>query len=149
VAEASYFLFDGYNLMHAAGLERREDLVDRLAGWVALRGARGVLVFDGVGDTEQRGPLEVRFAVPADHLIERLAAEHRERELVCLVSSDNAIRGTVGQAVRKVSSQGFVRELAAEAAAPPSPAQRERTRVEDALDESTRRRLDRFRRRRN
>src|SRR5207237_3723956 len=75
VAEPTLYLFDGFNLLHAGGFESTNELRDLLAGWVATKGARGVLVFDGHGDDERHGPLEVRFAPDADALIERLAAE--------------------------------------------------------------------------
>ena len=93
------------------------------------------------------GLLEVRFASHADGLLERLAAEHRAAEAVFLVSSDRDIRETVGQAVRKRSSADFVRELASEPASPPG-SRTQRFQVEDALDETTRARLERWRRRR-
>jgi predicted RNA-binding protein with PIN domain len=76
VAETLY-LFDGYNLLHAGGMEDPQALVDRLAGFVALQGARGIVVFDGRGADAAYGALEVRYAKSADHLLERLAAEYR------------------------------------------------------------------------
>jgi predicted RNA-binding protein with PIN domain len=139
------YLFDGYNILHAGTFRDRQDLVDALASFVALRGARGVVVFDGVGEDASHGPLDVRFASPADPLIERLAAERREREEVWVVSSDLAVRGTAGQQARKVSSQEFVRELL-DRWRDPSPG---RSQIEDALDPETRDRLERFRRRRH
>jgi predicted RNA-binding protein with PIN domain len=138
------YLFDGYNILHAGDFRDREELVDRLAGFVALKGARGVVVFDGVGEDSTVGPLEVRFAAPADSLLERLAAEHRAREEVWIVSSDHAIRGTAGQETRRRSSKTFLRELAGDRPRGRPPG---RSRVEDALDEETRERLERFRRR--
>ena len=63
-----------------------------------------MVVFDGVGEEHQVGPLSVRYAPDADTLLERLAAGHRHGERVCLVSSDEAIRGTSGQEVSNVSS---------------------------------------------
>jgi uncharacterized protein len=111
MAEPTLYLFDGYNLLHAGGYEDPRELRDELASFVALKGARGVLVFDGHGVDETRGPLEVRYAQPADTLLERLAAEHRAREEVCLVSSDSAVRETAGLAVQKRSSKSFVDEL--------------------------------------
>jgi predicted RNA-binding protein with PIN domain len=141
MADPTLYLFDGYNVLHSAGLEDRRALVDVLASWVALRGARGVVVFDGVGADEQRGSLEVRFAPHADALLERLAAEHRERERVCLVSSDAAIRGTSGQQVAKVSSREFVSELEAVEHREAGP-----SRVGDRVDEETRARLEQMRR---
>lgn len=146
MAEPSYFVFDGYNLMHAAGSSSRDDLVDRLAGYVALRGARGVVVFDGVGEERTVGPLEVRFAVHADELIERLVAEHRVSERVAVVSSDAAIRETAGPMVERLPSRSFLRDLAGDRPPPPSPASR--SKVEDRLDPSLRERLERWRRER-
>ena len=70
------YLFDGYNILHAGKFRDQRELVDRLAGFVALKGARGVVVFDGAGEDAVVGPLEVRFAQPADSLLERLAAQH-------------------------------------------------------------------------
>jgi len=145
VPDPTLYLFDGYNLLHAGDFRERQELVDRLADYVALHGARGIVVFDGAGDDAAYGPLEVRFASSADRLIERLAAENREAERVCLVSSDRDIRGTAGQEVRKVSSSAFVRDLAV---ATPSKRGRGRqgSQVEDALDDETRERLERWRR---
>ena len=77
MAEPTLYLFDGYNLLHAGPFDDPRELVDRLASFVALSGARGVVVFDGVGEERVHGPLEVRYAEHADALLERLAAEHR------------------------------------------------------------------------
>lgn len=142
------YLFDGYNILHAGDFADRRELVDVLASFVAVRGARGVVVFDGVGEDAVLGPLEVRFATPADSVLERLAAENREREEVWVVSSDRAVRGTAGQETRRVSSAAFLRELAADRKAglapPTGPA---RSQIEDALDPETREQLERLRRR--
>jgi predicted RNA-binding protein with PIN domain len=138
------YLFDGYNILHAGEFRDRRELVDRLADFVALKGARGVVVFDGVGEDAVVGPLEMRFAQPADPLLERLAAEHRSREEVWVISSDRAIRGTAGQETRRRSSKNFLRELQAER----ERGQIERSRIADSLDDETRERLERFRRRR-
>ena len=140
------YLFDGYNILHAGDFTDRRELVDVLASFVAVRGARGVVVFDGVGEDAAYGALEVRFASPADPLIERLAAEHRVSEDVWVVSSDAAVRGTAGQETRRISSKTFLRDLSTEQgheAAPSGPA---RSQVEDALDAETRERLERLRR---
>jgi predicted RNA-binding protein with PIN domain len=138
------FVFDGNNVFHAGGFRDRQELVDRLAGYVALQGARGVVVFDGVGEDAVVGPLEVRFAEHADDVVERLAAEHRSREPVTVVSSDRAIRTTAGQETRRLTAKSFLRELAEEQG--PSPASPARSTVEEALDEDTRRRLEGWRR---
>jgi predicted RNA-binding protein with PIN domain len=141
------YLFDGYNILHAGEFADRRELVDALASFVAVRGARGVVVFDGVGEDAAYGPLEVRFASPADPVLERLAAEHRQAEEVWVVSSDRAIRGTAGQETRRLSSNMFVRELAADRrGGPPSTTAPGRSQIEDALDEETRARLERIRR---
>ena len=110
--EPSLYLFDGSNLSRR-GFRDRNELVDLLASFVAARGARGVVVFDGVGTDRAVGPLGVRFARDADTALERLAAEHREHEPVQLVTSDAAVRGTSGQEVRKRGSAAFLAELEA------------------------------------
>jgi len=108
---------------------------------VAVKGARGVVVFDGVGPDARLGPLEVRYATDADALLERLAAEHRGREQVCLVSSDSAVRGTAGQEVRKLGSRAFLGDLVTR-----GHEERARTDVAGRLDEETLARLERLRR---
>jgi predicted RNA-binding protein with PIN domain len=105
------YLFDGYNLLHAGPFADARELVDVLASYVAVRGARGVVVFDGVGDDVTRGPLEVRYAAHADTLLERLAAEHRDREKVILVTSDSTVGWASGIEVAKLSSQTFLRDF--------------------------------------
>ena len=139
--DPTLYLFDGYNLLHAGAFADVRQLRDRLASFVAVHGARGVLVFDGVGTDELHGPLEVRYAPHADAVLERLAAEHRDRERVCLVSSDKAVRGTSGQEVAKLASAAFLAELASEEhdEGPRAP-------LSDRLDAETRARLERLRR---
>ena len=60
MADPTLYLFDGYNLLHAGGFEDVRELRDTLASFVALRGARGVVVLDGHGADETYGPLEGR-----------------------------------------------------------------------------------------
>jgi predicted RNA-binding protein with PIN domain len=141
VADPTLYLFDGHNLLHAGGFADKRELTDRLADFVALRGARGILVFDGAGPEADLGPLSVRYAAHADTLLERLAAEHRDRENVCLVSSDAAVRGTSGQEVRKLTSRTFLRDLGHVEHREP-----EAYRVGERLDAETRARLERLRR---
>ena len=141
MADPTLYLFDGHNLLHAGGFADQRELTDVLASFVALRGARGVLVWDGAGTDRELGPLSVRHAPHADALLERLAAEHRHTEVVCLVSSDFAVRGTSGQEVQKRSSRGFVSELGQ-----PRHAEPRGSRLADALDDETRARLERLRR---
>jgi predicted RNA-binding protein with PIN domain len=140
--DPTLYLFDGFNVLRATELEDVAALVDRLASFVALRGARGVVVFDGGGAELEVGPLSVRFAPHADELLERLAAEHRLNERVCLVSSDAEVRSVSGQEVMKRSSRAFaeeLREVGADVQAQPS-------RLADRLDEATRARLEELRR---
>jgi predicted RNA-binding protein with PIN domain len=141
VAEPTLYLFDGYNLLHAGGFAGPEQLRDTLASWVAAQGARGVLVFDGYGSDGSFGALDVRYAEDGDALIERLAAEERDRQQVCVVSSDAAVRGTAGQKVRHLSSQTFVSELSR-----PAHAERARGDLRDRLDPETLAELERRRR---
>ena len=139
--DPTLYLFDGFNLLHAGGFEDPRELTDKLASFVAERGARGVLVFDGSGEDLSYGPLEVRFAEHADSLLERLAAENRNLERVCLVSSDSAVRGTSGQEVAKLSSATFIKDFSLEQHTGESP-----MRLEDKLDAKTRERLEKLRR---
>jgi predicted RNA-binding protein with PIN domain len=141
VPEPTLYLFDGYNLLHAGGFTEPERLRDALASWVSARGARGVLVFDGHGADATYGALEVRYAEDADALLERLAAEHRRRDEVVVVSSDLAVRGTSGPDVRKVSSQTFLAELR-----PLAHDERSRGDLRDRLDPATLAELERLRR---
>jgi predicted RNA-binding protein with PIN domain len=141
MAEPTLYLFDGYNLLHAGPFDDRLRLVDALASFVATRGVLGIVVFDGVGDDTQLGPLAIRFAPDADAALERLAAEHRSREQVLLVSSDATVLGTAGREVANLTSQTFFRDLppAETGAAPPGG-------LADKLDDETRRRLEQLRR---
>jgi predicted RNA-binding protein with PIN domain len=141
MAEPTLYLFDGYNLLHASAFEDPRELRDALASFVAVRGARGVLVFDGTGADEQYGPLEVRYAPHADTVLERLAAQHRATDEVCLVSTDGVVRGTAGLHVQKLSSASFLGEL--------RPARHEegrRGQLRDRLPPEVRERLERLRR---
>ena len=144
MADPTFYLFDGYNVLHAGTFSDPRELVDQLASFVALRGAHGVVVFDGVGEERTHGPLEVRYAPHADAVLERLAAELRGTERVCLVSSDLAVRGTSGQEVTKLTSAAFVRDLE------PAGHHEERPhRLAERLDRATRDRLERLRRNRS
>ncbi len=82
----------------------------------------------------------MRYAAHADAVLERLAAEHRGTEEVCLVSSDFAVRGTSGQEVQKRLS---VRSSATSSASSSEPHGRA---LRDSLDAETRARLERLRR---
>jgi predicted RNA-binding protein with PIN domain len=145
MADPTLYLFDGHNLLHAGDFADERELVDALASFVAGRGARGYIVFDGGGDEREIGRLSVRYAAHADDVLERLAAEHRTTEVVCLVSSDAAIRGVSGQEVRKLSSRLFLADLE-----PEQHRDHEQRgsggRLRDRLDPETREQLERLRR---
>jgi predicted RNA-binding protein with PIN domain len=141
VSDPTLYLFDGSNLFHAGDYADRDELVDALAGFVAVHGARGVVVFDGAGAERTVGQLVVRFAPHADDVLERLAAEHRDRESVLVVTSDAAVRGTAGQSVQKAGSRAFLAELGTPTHHEPSP-----SRVRDRVDDETRAKLERLRR---
>jgi len=140
MAETLY-LFDGYNLLHAGPFVDTRELVDALASFVALRGAHGVVVFDGAGEDAVRGPLEVRYAANADTVLERLAAEHRAAEDVVLVTSDSTVAAAAGVQVAKVSSRTFFRELES-----PKHVESGPRGLSGRLDDETRARLERLRR---
>ena len=141
MADGTLYLFDGYNLLHAGAFSDRNELVDLLASYVASKGVRGVVVFDGVGDDARHGPLEVRFAGHADTLLERLAAEHRDRDRVVLVTSDATIASAAGLGVAKVSSQAFVRNLE-----PAGHRDERHGGLSGKLDQATRDKLEKLRR---
>ncbi|MDX6414592.1 MAG: hypothetical protein QOH23_2002 [Gaiellaceae bacterium] len=141
MAEPTLYLFDGHNLFHAGAYSDLRQLRDELASFVALKGARGFLVFDGSGADETYGPLEVRYAKNADTMLERLAAENRVAEVVCLVSSDIAVRGTSGQEVQKRSSATFLSDLEQVSHSEDRPHH-----LRDTLDPEIRERLERMRR---
>ena len=139
--EPTLYLFDGSNLFHAGTFGDRDELVDALASFVALHGAKGIVVFDGVGEDRLLGHLAVRFAPPAHPRLERLAPAPRAPPKILLVTSDAAVRGTSGQEVRKRASTAFLRELDEVVHREGRP-----SRLADRLDEATRLELERLRR---
>jgi predicted RNA-binding protein with PIN domain len=141
VPDPTLYLFDGWNLLHAGGYRDPRELIDQLASFVGTSGARGIVVFDGSGPDERIGALQIRFAEHADAVLERLAAEHRGRELVCIVSSDSVIRGVSGQDVRTISSQRFLADTGAATHSEDRP-----LRLGERVDERTREKLERLRR---
>ena len=96
------YLFDGSNLLHAGGFAdrapaRRRARELRRPAWRAWRRSCST----GTARTRRSAGSSVRFAPHADDLLERLAAEQRAGESVLIVTSDNAVRVTTGQEVRK------------------------------------------------
>ena len=141
MADGTLYLFDGYNLLHAGPYDDPRALADALASFVAERGAAGVLVFDGIGEDVRRGPLEIRHAVSADTLLERLAVEQRDRVSVILVTSDSTVAAAAGRTVQRLSSQTFFRDLPPSERPPAPPGG-----LAGKLDADTRARLERLRR---
>ena len=138
------YLFDGYNLLHAGDYADQRE-ADRHARrrFVAMRGARGVLVWDGVGVDAEMGPLSVRYAPHADAVLERLARRaSRQRRVVCLVSSDFAVRGHVGPG----GAEAIVADVPRATCSSRATASRTAPVSATSLDDETRERLERLRR---
>ena len=102
----------------------------------------GVVVFDGVGEELEVGPLSVRYAPDADTLLERLAAEHRARRarLPRLLRRGGS-RHVRARRCARSSSATFLRELER-----PTHSEDEASRLRDRLDPETRAKLERLRR---
>lgn len=141
MSDPTLYLFDGSNLFHAGAFASREELVDRLASFVALRGANGVVVFDGAGSEQRVGRLDIRYAAHADDVLERMAAANRDTETILLVTSDSIVRGTSGATVQKRGSRAFLSDLE-----DAGHNERSASRIGDRVDEATRERLERLRR---
>ena len=111
MAETTLYLFDGYNLLHAGEFTDPAELVDLLASYVAHRGARGVVVFDGHGADRDLGPLAVRTR----RMRTTSSSASRRRTATASPCSSSpptvAVRGTAGQEVRKTGSRAFLAEL--------------------------------------
>jgi predicted RNA-binding protein with PIN domain len=141
MADATLYLFDGYNLLHAGPSDDRRQLIDMLASFAATKGVRGIVVFDGAGDDTELGPLSVRFTPDADTMLERLAAENRSRERVLLISSDATVLETAGREVANLSSQTFFHDLRPTELPAQAPGG-----LADKLDAETRAKLEQLRR---
>ena len=162
------YIVDGYNLLHylfpGVGKDelfaRRDWLLDRLAGYVALRGAGAMLVFDGRGpETTSSRPIpgadvEMVFAggrFTADTLIARRTASRAPDTSVVVVSGDQEVQRTAARAgVRRMTPRELASELAETASlgqaldsAPDS--HRMRSRLEDKVDPETLSKLRRLR----
>ncbi len=126
-------IVDGYNLLHAwpvlvsnaaGNLEAaRQRLADRVADYEAVRGYRALIVFDGSGKGPH-GPasayaVDVQFSpkgLSADHVIERLIVEWRERTddylPITVVTSDRLIHAlAMRERATVVGAREFVGEL--------------------------------------
>ena len=99
----------------------REALINDVINY-AGRDTRAIIVFDGAfneysrGEVEKIGGIQIMFSPAgqsADHVIERLAHDARERSIETLVvTSDATIQDTVfGGGVDRMSAEGFCREM--------------------------------------
>lgn len=133
MAREPLLIVDGYNVLHAwpegkraadGNLEAmRGRLADRIAEYEAVRGFHAILIFDGKGKQASARAtgyaVETRFSskgLSADHVIERLIVETRERTdeylPITVVTSDRLIHAlAMRERVAVTSAQEFVREL--------------------------------------
>lgn len=99
----------------------REALINDVINY-AGRDTRAIIVFDGAfneysrGEVEKIGGIQIMFSPvgqSADHVIERLAHDARERSIeTIVVTSDATIQDTVfGGGVDRMSAEGFCREM--------------------------------------
>jgi predicted RNA-binding protein with PIN domain len=159
------FIVDGYNVLHAlfrgAAKEeifaRSDWLADKLAGFVALRGAQAVLVFDGHGtqsssSTPIKGaPVEVCFAggpYTADTLIARRIAQRSADVMVVVVSADQEVQRAASRAgVSRMTPLELGAQLheSDESLDSSHEASRMPSRLEDKVDPETLRRLKEMR----
>lgn len=162
------YIVDGYNVLHArfrgADKEeifaRRDWLADRLADFVALQGARALLVFDGRGrQTTSSVPIkgaavEVVFAggpYTADTLIARRIADQPADVQVVVVSADQEVQRTASRAgVSRMTPMELARQLEDEskrgqALDSASYSTTMPSRLEDKVDPETLRRLEELR----
>lgn len=111
-------LIDGYNLIRCTplgeaernGLEAaRESVLSLLARYQRLKGHQVVVVFDGPEFSHSRfGPVEVRYAAPADLELKKLAAPGS-----IVVTSDREVaREAERRGATAVSSEAFWAKLA-------------------------------------
>ena len=139
--EPTLYLFDGYNLLHAAASPTRASSSTCSPASSRTQGARGVVVFDGVGEDASVGPLEVRYA-PARRHAARAARRRAPRPRAGLPRLVRRRRARHGRA-------GGAEALLADVPARPRPAEHARDAPagsRDRLDAETRARLERLRR---
>lgn len=100
----------------------REALINDVIDY-AGRDTRAIIVFDGAfnefsrGEVERIGGIQIMFSPAgqsADHVIEKLAHDARERSIeTIVVTSDATVQDTVfGGGVDRMSAEGFCREMA-------------------------------------
>ena len=132
-----YLLVDGYNVIrsgtryrdivgpdytHEAFNRAREALIKDVGSYANANFTDATIVFDGAqncsstGEPQRVGGVRIVFSpagVSADHIIEKMAHEYRERELECIVvTSDASIQdATFGGGIDRMSANGFSREM--------------------------------------
>ncbi len=133
----SLLIVDGYNVLRSGSRyarisqpdytddtfnTAREALINDVINY-AGRSTRAIIVFDGAfnehsrGEVEKIGGVQIMFSPAgqsADHVIEKLAHDARERDIdTIVVTSDATIQDTVfGGVVVRMSAEGFCREMA-------------------------------------
>jgi predicted RNA-binding protein with PIN domain len=150
---------DGDNVAHARWRRRRgrsdvprmrAELVEAVAGYAAAIGLEAFVVFDGPGEKLELGATAVMYSAgaTADDVIERLARElEGAGRAVTVVSADRELRAAVARgAVHVIGPSELLRRVEREEAARAEEGSRQRYRLGDALDASTRAALERMRR---
>ena len=137
IQRKKYLLVDGYNVLrsgsryrditgpdytHDAFNRARETLIKDVGSYANAGYTDATIVFDGAqnemstGAPQRIGGVRIMFSprgVSADHVIEKLAHEYRERGLECIVvTSDASIQdATFGGGIDRMSANGFSREM--------------------------------------
>ena len=126
-----YLIVDGYNVIHASkelsDLFRenmdaaRTRLEDEVSNYQGFDGAETIIVFDAynrknnAGRTMRKGNIAVVFTKEdqtADAYIEKFTHDHRDKDSVRVVTSDNAEQTiAIGNGAIRVSSREFLKEL--------------------------------------
>ena len=126
-----YLIVDGYNVIHASkelsALFRdnmdaaRTRLEDEVANYQGFDGAETIIVFDAynrknnAGRSQKKGNITIVFTKEdqtADAYIEKFTHDHRDRDSVRVVTSDNAEQTiAIGNGAIRVSSREFLEEL--------------------------------------
>ena len=129
--QEEYLIVDGYNVIHASkelsDLFRenmdaaRTRLEDEVSNYQGFDGAETIIVFDAynrknnAGRTMRKGNIAVVFTKEdqtADAYIEKFTHDHREKDSVRVVTSDNAEQTiAIGNGAIRVSSREFLKEL--------------------------------------
>ena len=137
IQRKKYLLVDGYNVLrsgsryrditgpdytHDAFNRARETLIKDVGSYANAGYTDATIVFEGAqnemstGAPQRIGGVRIVFSprgVSADHVIEKLAYEYRERGLECIVvTSDASIQdATFGGGIDRMSANGFSREM--------------------------------------